>query len=152
MVTEPEILSAYRAASGDQGRYRGMDGFGDSPAMRDELLDLVLIGRKRATATLARWFEDDAEGLPRSGDLWVITDGHDRPACVIRTRQVDVMPVNEVGADFAFIEGEGDRSLDYWLTEHRKFWQREADREGFTYSDDLDVVCEQFDCVWPKPD
>ncbi len=59
------------------------------------------------------------------------------------------MPIHQVDADFAWVEGEGDRSYEYWITEHRKFWRREAAREGFKYSDDLDVVCERFELVWP---
>ena len=138
----------FQAETGETAAPRGVDAFGDSEAMMDELLALVLAGTKRATATLARWFEDDPAGLPRPGDLWVITDGRGAPACVIRTTQVDVMPVHAVDADFAAAEGEGDGSHADWITEHRKFWRREAEREGFVYSDELDVVCERFELAW----
>ena len=114
--------------------------------MQDDLLALVLAGTKRATASLARWY--DAETLPKPGDLFLITDGRGAPACIIRTTQVDLVPVREVDAEFAYMEGEGDRSHAYWITEHRKFWTREAERYGFGYSDDLDVVCERFELVW----
>jgi uncharacterized protein YhfF len=150
----PELTGAnaafwarFQAATGETApgpRY--VDAFGDSEAMMDELLALVLSGTKQATATLARWFTD--ETLPRPGDLVLITDGREAPACVIRTTRVDVMPIHQVDAEFAFVEGEGDRSYEYWITEHRKFWSREADRYGFAYSDDLDVVCERFELVW----
>ncbi len=125
---------------------RYIDAFGDSRVMHDELLALVLSQTKQATASLARWYTE--EELPRVGDLALITDGRGAPACVIRTTRVDILPVREVDADFAYAEGEGDRSYDYWITEHRKFWSREAEREGFVYSDDLDVVCERFELAW----
>ncbi len=142
----------FQLATGETARPRGVDAFGDSPEMMDELLALVLSRTKQATASLARWYVDDPEGLPKPGDLWLITDGRGVPACVTRTTQVDVMPIREVDAQFAWDEGEGDRSYDYWITEHRKFWRREAAREGFEYSDDLDVVCERFELVWkPAP-
>ena len=152
----PQPLSAphrafwtrFQDATGETAQPRGVDAFGDSPEMMDELLALVLSRTKQATASLALWFEDDPLGLPRPGDLWLITDGRGAPACVTRTTRVDVMPVGEVDAQFAWDEGEGDRSYDYWITEHRKFWRREAAREGFDYSDDLDVVCERFVLVW----
>lgn len=136
----------YLDATGDRQELREVDAFGDSEAMQDELLALVLAGTKRATASLARWY--DAETLPKPGDLCLITDGRGAPACILRTTQVDIMPVHEVDADFAFVEGEGDRSYAHWITEHRRFWSREAERYGFEYSDDLDVVCERFDMVW----
>ena len=141
---------AYLEATGADQSLREVDAFGDSEAMQDELLDLVLAGTKRATASLARWY--DADTLPKPGDLSLITDGRGEPACIIRTTTVDVVAVRDVDADFAFAEGEGDRSHEYWITEHRKFWTREAAREGFEYSDDLDVVCERFELVWPARD
>lgn len=146
--SQQEFWTRFQRDTGCTAEPRGVDAFGDSQAMQDELLELVLIGRKRATATLARWFENDPLGLPKPGDLWLITDGRGEPACVIRTTKIEVRPVRAVDAAFAFDEGEGDRSLDYWLAEHRAFYRREATREGFTYSDDLDVVCERFALVW----
>lgn len=149
-LTPPQAAfwQEFEAATGHACPLRGVDAFGDSPEMMDELLALVLSGTKQATASLARWFANDPQGLPKPGDLWLITDGRGAPACVTRTTRVDVMPIHQVGADFAWVEGEGDRSYAYWITEHRQFWRREAAREGFEYSDDLDVVCERFERVW----
>ncbi|WP_270374341.1 ASCH domain-containing protein [Marinicauda sp. Alg238-R41] len=138
----------FQTATGNPALPSGVDRFGDSPEMNDELLALVLNRTKQATVTLARWFETDPDGLPEPGMLWLIKDGRGDPACVIRTLQVDVMPIRQVDAQFAWDEGEGDRSYEYWITEHRKYWQREAEREGFEYSDDLEVVCERFELVW----
>ncbi len=139
----------FRRATGHPAEApRYVDAFGDSREMHDELLALVLSRTKQATASLARWYTEDE--LPKVGDLSLVTDGRGAPACVIRTVRVDIMPVRKVGAEFAFAEGEGDRSYDYWITEHRKFWTREAEREGFEYSDDLDVVCERFELVWAR--
>ena len=142
----------FQAETGETGPPCGVDAFGDSEAMMDELLALVLIGRKQATAALARWYADDPASLPKPGDLWLITDGRSQPACVTQTTRVDIMAVHQVDAQFAWGEGEGDRSYAYWITVHRKFWQREAAREGFVYSDDLEVVCERFKLVWTPSD
>lgn len=137
----------FTAATGETAAGpRYVDAFGDSEAMKDELLALVLSRTKQATAALARWYTQ--ETLPRPGDLVLITDGRGAPACVIRTTRVDVMPIHQVDAEFAYVEGEGDRSYAYWITEHRKFWGREAAEFGFVYSDELDVVCERFELVW----
>ena len=88
----------FQLATGETARPRGVDAFGDSPEMMDELLALVLSRTKQATASLARWYVDDPEGLPKPGDLWLITDGRGVPACVTRTTRVDVMPIREVDA------------------------------------------------------
>tara|TARA_R110002073_G_scaffold38749_4_gene110936 strand:+ start:8191 stop:8688 length:498 start_codon:yes stop_codon:yes gene_type:complete len=142
--------SRFQAETGIEATPRGAEAFGDDAAMQDALCALVLAGTKQATCTLARWFEDDPDGLPKPGDYWIALDGSARPRAVIRSTQVEVKPIGEADAQFAWDEGEGDQSFDYWITEHRKFWQREADREGFAYSDDLDAVFERFELVWPK--
>lgn len=149
--SQSAFWARFQAATGETASPRGVDAFGDSEAMKDELLNLVLIGRKQATAALARAYAHDPASLPEPGDLWMITDGRGAPACVTRTIQVDIMPVRAVDAQFAFDEGEGDRSYEYWIRAHREFWRREAEREGFAYSDDLDVVCERFTLVWAPP-
>jgi uncharacterized protein YhfF len=147
---QADFWGDFQAETGEPGWPRGIDAFGDSEAMMDELLALVLIGQKRGTACLARWYEDDPNGPPKTGDLWIITDGRNEPVCVTRTTKVEIMPVKDVTAEFAAIEGESDGTYEYWITEHRKFWSREAAREGFEYSDDLDVICEEFELVWQK--
>lgn len=149
---QTEFWSRFQTVTGLAGTPRGADAFGDDPAMQDELCALVLAGTKRATCTLARWFEKDPEGFPKPGDYWIALDGSGTPRAVIRTTRVEVKPIRDADAQFAWDEGEGDRSFDYWIAEHRKFWQREADRAGFTYSDDLDAVFERFELVWaPSP-
>ena len=57
----------FQLATGETARPRGVDAFGDSPEMMDELLALVLSRTKQATASLARWYVDDPEGLPTGG-------------------------------------------------------------------------------------
>lgn len=145
----PDALDFF-AQTGLPGTPRGFDGFGDSPELMDELLDLVLHGPKRATCSLARWFENDPDGLPKPGDLWVIHDGAKRPRAVIRTTSVEVKPVHQADAQFAWDEGEGDRSFEWWLDAHEAYWRREAERHGFTYSRDLDAVFERFELAWPE--
>lgn len=111
--------------------------FGDSPALADELLALVLSGAKRATcdSLAAR----QADVMPTVGEVSVILDGAGRPACAIETTDVEIMRFGDVSAVFAAEEGEGDLSLDYWRAAHRGYFQRQG-----TYSEDMQVVCERF--------
>lgn len=125
---------------------RYVDAFADTPDLQDELAALVMARRKRATATLARWFTPQT--LPQLGDLLLVLDSRQKPVCVVRTTHVRIGPVSSVTEEEAFEEGEGDRTRETWLTDHRAFFQREAAREGFDYADMLDVVFERFECVW----
>ncbi len=136
------------AETGHAGEPFDVDQFGDSEALADELLQLVLIGQKRATCALARWYQQPGARFPEPGDLSLILDGRGQPACVIRTTKVEVKPVREADAEFAWIEGEGDRSFEYWWDGHIAYWHREAEREGFAFSEDLPACFEQFELAW----
>lgn len=61
--------------------------FGDSPEMADELLALVLAGKK--TATVSVILED--EQTPSVGDLSLVLDGRGNPACVIKTVHLETV-------------------------------------------------------------
>jgi uncharacterized protein YhfF len=141
--------AAFRAAAGiDHDRYVVVQ-MGDSPQLADELLDLMLVGRKRATASLARDFEGE-EPLPEVGDHVVVVDRAGAPRCIWRTTEVTVKPLEEVDDAFAWDEGEGDRSRTFWLDAHRRFFGRQAAREGFEMHDRVATVFERFVLVWPQ--
>ena len=124
--------------------------FGDSAAMADELLALVLTGIKRATASLARDYGEGREPLPKVGDYVVVVDGRNKPRCVWRTTEIKVKPLPAVDDQFAEDEGEGDGTRDGWLRDHRDYFQRQARREGFAFDDEIATVFERFTVIWPR--
>jgi uncharacterized protein YhfF len=140
---------AFRQAAGVDAELSGAFAFGDNPAMADDLSELVLHGPKRATAGLELAYERENEAVPRPGDHWVVVDGQGQPVCVIRTTEVQIKPLNQVDAAFAWDEGEGDRSLAYWQEAHRRFFTRYCQQVGVPFADDLPVVLERFEVVWP---
>jgi uncharacterized protein YhfF len=123
--------------------------FGDGPALADELLALVLAGTKRATACLLRDVTGAGEPMPRVGGHVVVLDGARVPRCIWRTTEVTVKPLIQVDDAFAWDEGEGDRSRTDWLDGHRRYFARQAVREGFAFHDDIATVFERFTIVWP---
>ena len=125
--------------------------FGDSPEMADDLLALVLTGRKRATAGAVLDLQATGEPIPTRGGVSIILDGRGRPACVIRTETVDIRPFREVDADFAAAEGEGDGTLRYWRDGHAQFFRRRAEVVGFQFNEDIAVVCERFALIYSEP-
>jgi len=84
--------------------------------LADELAALVRQGIKTATCSALMGYEKDETPLPQKGDLSIVLDGNGNPVLVIETVSVVILPFNEVSEQFAFEEGEGDRSLAYWLT------------------------------------
>ena len=102
--------------------------FDDNEPSANELAALVLQGRKRATAALLWAHERENKPAPRPGDLSIVTDFAGNAVCVIETVRVDIVAFDEVSAEFAATEGEGDGSLAYWRRAHDEFFGRECGR------------------------
>jgi uncharacterized protein YhfF len=126
-----------------------VEAFGDGPALADELIAVVVDGPKRATAGLVADYAADGERLPRVGSHWVACDGSGKPRAVLRTTELRVGPLSSVDAQFAWDEGEDDRTLESWLDGHRRYFRRQCERIGIEFSDDLEVCFERFTVVWP---
>jgi uncharacterized protein YhfF len=94
--------------------------FGDSGELADWLLALVLEGKKRATC-------------------WAVAEG--MKGAELTRRRFDA-----VDASFAYDEGEGDRSLDYWRAAHQCYFTRLK-----LYQPDMMLWCERFELVLTIP-
>jgi len=124
--------------------------FGDSPELADELLGLVLAGKKIGTATLVIELEREGDKMPEVGDYNIILDGKGKPAAIIRTTSVEIKPFDQVEEAYAYSEGEDDRTLESWKREHWKYWTRKSQKLGFTMKENLPVICENFELVYPR--
>ncbi|WP_066802389.1 ASCH domain-containing protein [Moraxella oblonga] len=97
--------------------------FGDSPEMADELVQLVLDGKKTLTCTALLWhLEENDKTLV--GGFEVITDGQSTPKCVVQLVAQFIKNFDEVDENLAKQEGEGDLSLSYWRTAHQAFFEK----------------------------
>lgn len=123
--------------------------FGDSPRMAHELLELVLHGPKRATASALGANELQPQTAPQPDGYSVVTEYDGTPRAVVRTVQIDTRPLNQVDARFAWDEGEGDRTLDDWRDAHRRFFRRECEQAGRPFADDMPVALERFELLYP---
>ena len=123
--------------------------FGDSAVLADGLLRAVTEGAKRATSELADEFLAAGDSLPRIGSHWIACDGRGQPRLVMRSLELRVGPVSSVDDAFAYDEGEGERTREWWLDAHRGYWQRSCARMGLDYDDSMEAVFERFAVVWP---
>jgi hypothetical protein len=69
-----------------------------------------------------------------------------------RTTEVTTKPLVEVDEAFAWDEGEGDRTRKWWFDAHRRYFARQAARDGFEAGDDIVTVFERFEVVGPPLD
>ncbi len=121
--------------------------FGDSVELADSLIDLVIHADKRATAGSALEYELAGVPVPSVGDCWIACDGRGRPRAVLQTTDVRVGPLSSVDDQFAWDEGEGDRSRDFWLRSHTEFFSRTHAEHGAAFHPDIPVVFERFEVV-----
>ena len=151
MTTVEELWAAFVAArpdiAGPEDRYAAWR-FCDNQADADELADLVVAGRKRATSGALWSYEAEDEPLPQAGDLSVIADWSGAARCVIRTASIEVVAFDAVTDEFAAAEGEGDGSLAFWREAHWAAFSREFEGTGRSPEPDMPVVCERFEVVF----
>jgi uncharacterized protein YhfF len=112
--------------------------FGDGPDLANRLLELVLSGTKRATCRA------ESQGLLSAevGKLMVVLDGQGVPKAVLKTIELTKRRFDEVDEAFAYEEGEGDRSLQYWREAHTRYFTRLG-----RYAPDMMLWCERFELV-----
>ena len=84
------------------------------------MAELTIKGDKRATTSLHYLYEIEKEEVPKVGELSIITDFDGNAKCIIKTTDVKVLPFSKVDEKFAYTEGEGDKSLEYWRRVHIK--------------------------------
>lgn len=144
----PSVLARLRALGVElpPGPLR-VDGYGDSPELSQSLLALIVAGRKRAGTSLLWALEADHEALPQPGQIEIVVDHRHEPALITRITQVQVLPYDEVTADYAAIEGEGDGSLAFWREAHWAFFSRECRRIGREPAQAMPVVCSVFELL-----
>lgn len=123
-----------------QDTWNGLDAhmFGDGPELADELLHLILEGRKTATCWSA------AEGLKGAevGKPWAVKNGAGFVRCVLETVELTQRRFCDVDEAFAFEEGEDDRTLASWRAAHQDYFTRNG---GF--APDMLLNCERFRLV-----
>ena len=115
----------------------------------DFLADLVLKGEKTATASAYDLYALEGESLPQEGTFDVILDSQNQAVCIVEITRVSVQPFNQVSAQHAYKEGEGDKSLTYWRQVHEDFFTDCLGQAGLTFTPNSKVVLEEFRKVYP---
>jgi len=124
--------------------------FCDNEKDANDCAELVVKGIKQATATSLWWYNKHKEPLPKVGDQHIVTDWHGHAKAIIEITQVTPKPYNEITAEFAEIEGEGDKSLDYWKHVHKAYYKREMEPYGQKFNENMIIICEYFKTIYRK--
>lgn len=116
----------------------------------NKLANLVSNGTKKATTSLYYSYQLEKEPLPVVGQHNIILNWDGIAQCIIRSINIELVPFNEVTEAFAKAEGEGDQSLNYWKKVHKTAFENELMTVEKNFSEDMIVVCEEFEVVYPK--
>ncbi len=122
--------------------------FCDTKKDADELAELVRKGIKKATSTLLCFFELDNEKLPKENELFIITNFQGDAIAIIKNTKIEQMPFNQVPASFAYKEGEGDRSLEYWKKAHTQIYTRWLKEFDMEFDENMIAVLEHFEVLY----
>jgi uncharacterized protein YhfF len=112
--------------------------FGDSPELADEMLALVLEGKKTATC----WAVVDGDKGVQVGKRWIVKDGKGVSRAVIETVELTRRFFPDVDDAFAYDEGEGDRTRRFWAEAHTGYFTRLGQ-----FSPDMELYCERFKLI-----
>ncbi|RRD39668.1 ASCH domain-containing protein [Leptotrichia sp. OH3620_COT-345] len=118
--------------------------FGYEENIQDALADLVLKGEKKATTSLYVLYDLENERVPKKGDINIILNSKGEEVCITINTKVYRTPFKDVTKEFAFKEGEGDKSLEYWRKVHIDFFMEETDGK---FTEDMEVLCEEFELM-----
>ena len=124
------------------------EGWGDGPDMANELGNLIARGIKTATCSALWEWEAEGKPIPQEGLITIVLDGAEQPLCIVETTEVTIRKYNEVDAEFAQAEGEGDFSLEYWRQAHRNFFSRTLSKIEREFSEEMPLVCERFQLIY----
>ncbi len=124
------------------------ESFGDTPALADELGQLIVSGIKTGTCSALWEWEAEGKPIPQPGQLSIILDGKGKPLGIIETTEVSACRFNAIDEEFAHSEGEGDLSLEYWREAHKRFFTRTLPKIGKQFSEEMPLVCERFRVIY----
>lgn len=122
--------------------------FCDNKKDADACVELVIKGIKQATSSSLWWYKKYNEPLPKIDDLAIVTNWEGVPKVITRVTKVSKVKLGEIDEAYAFKEGEGDKSLAYWHKVHWQYYAREMEPFGEKPSEDMIIVCEEFETIY----
>lgn len=109
----------------------------------EKLIKLVLNNEKKATTSLYSEYMKNGKKLPKIGEKSIIQHDNNNDACLIEIEKVIITEFKNITDDLASIEGEGDKTLEYYKNEHFKIFKK----LDSNFNDESKVVFEIFKVI-----
>ncbi|GGG40157.1 RNA-binding protein [Croceivirga lutea] len=122
--------------------------FGDNEKDANQLAELVQKDIKRATSHSLLGLQFRKEALPKLNDTFIVTNWDGDAKCIVKTTSVKLIPYFGIHAEHARLEGEGDKSLEYWKQVHWDYYNRELKPFNRTPRESMIIVFERFEKIF----
>lgn len=117
----------------------------------NRLADLIVNGKKKAGSGLYSWYKEANADLPKIGTKHIITDFSGKAKAIIEIKKVDTIPFNKISAEYAEIDmGTSIEPLKKWKKAHWDFFKSVMSENGQQPTENMLIVCEWFETVWPE--
>lgn len=127
------------------------DFFHDNEKDANRLAELIINGKKKASSGLYIWYKEANADLPKIGTKLIVTDFNGKARAIIETKKVDTIPFNQISKDYAESDmGTNIEPLEKWKKAHWEFFTNALEQNGQKPTDEMLVVCERFEKIWPK--
>ena len=127
------------------------DSFHNNEADAKRLADLIVSGKKQAGSMLYFFFEEAKADLPAIGTKSIVTNFDGKARAIIEITKVDTIPFNQVSAAYAELDmGTNIEPLEKWKKAHWDFFASSMEEKGVQPTEEMLVVCEWFETVWPE--
>ena len=122
---------------------RGIE-LGTKGELREKLISLILLGKKKATAGTLEWdYQAEGEPIEAIRERLAVLNSLGQHVATIEATKVEVVRFADVPDEFAIEEGEGDLSGDDFRESHFQYWAT----LGRTIKDDTQIVLLYFNLV-----
>jgi uncharacterized protein YhfF len=125
--------------------------FGRSADMSEVLIALIASGQKTGTFALEEEYRREPGLRPSVGDHFVVTAFEGQPALVYRITEVETVPFGGIGPAHVAVEGPNARQVEIWRQIHWPYWGGILREWGQEPSEDMPVVFQKFELLYPLP-
>jgi uncharacterized protein YhfF len=152
-VDKTDATDAFWQRAKDAGANIGEDYYvrriGGDPETTAIITDLVVKGLKRGTFGL-QWLQERQPELRPDMDKDAMLINHDGvPQAIVKTTGLTPVPYGEITEEHLKVEGPGARELKRWQEIHWPYWTRLLEPHGLEPTQDMLVMVEHFDLVYP---
>ena len=98
--------------------------FGTPGKSRENLVNFIINGNKRATAGLASDYQKEGEEVEFVGECLAMVDNDARHVATLQVTRVDITRFADVPDEFALAEAEGDLNAADFRASHMEYWTK----------------------------